>query len=266
MSDNNLAEGYQRISGLQRNVGEELIQNYIKSCSGYAILDLGCGTGELSVHLAELVGQHGKVVAVDPDVCRVHVAQKTHQGVKNLAFHEGSTAYFPGMSSETYDIIFSNAVLHFVPDKNEAFEKMFRSLRPGGKIIMSYLDHLPPVHEHVYRELNPENLDKILNLFQFETRSNIEKMCMAAGFDIVQSFDEFFADRQYENGENLCSYFWATTHGMFDPKLVTEDRLTRFCARYSSGESPAKPFKVWAEKGDFYGIIIATKPKREQTA
>lgn len=260
MSDNNHAERYQRISGLQRNVGKGLIQNYIKSCSGDAILDLGCGTGELSAHLAELVGQHGKIVAVDPDVHRVHVAQETHKGVKNLMFHEGSTTYFPGMSSETYDIIFSNAVLHWVPDKSEAFEKMFRSLRPGGKIVMSYLDHLLPVHEHVYGELNPENLDKILNMFQLETRSNLEKMCMAAGFEIVQSYDEMFVDRQYENGENLCSYFWATTHGMFDPKLVTEDRLTRFCSRYSSGDSPAKPFKVWAEEGDFYCITVATKP------
>ena len=260
MSDNNHAEGYQRVSDLQRNVGKGLIQNYIKSCSGDTILDLGCGTGELSAHLAELVGQYGKVVAVDPDVCRVHVAQGTHRGVKNLTFHEGSTTHFPGIGLETYDIIFSNYVLHWVPDKNETFEKMFRSLRPGGKIVMSYLDHLPPVHEHVYRELNPENLDKILNMFQLEARSSIEKRCVAAGFDIVQSYDKMFVDRQYESGENLCSYFCALTHGMFDPKLVTEDRLTRFCARYSSGNSPAESFKVRAEEGDFYGITIATKP------
>ena len=262
MSDSNHAEGYQRISGLQRDIGKGLIQEYIRSCSGDAILDLGCGTGELSAHLAELAGQQGKVVAVDPDIGRVHVAQETHKGVKNLTFYEGSTAYFPGMSSETYDIIFSNAALHWVSDKKEAFENMFTSLRPGGKIVITYLDHLPPAHEHVYHELNPENLDKILNMFQLETRSNIEKMCMAAGFDIVLSHDESFVDRQYENGENLCSYFWAITHGIFDPKLVTEDRLARFCARYSSGDSPARPFKVWAEEGDFYCITIATKPIR----
>jgi len=260
MSDNNHAEGYQRTSGLIRHVGKGPIQNYMRSCSGDAILDLGCGTGELSAHLAELVGQQGKVVAVDPDIGRVHVAQETHKGVKNLTFHEGSAAYFPGMSSETYDIVFSNAVLHWVPDKREAFENMFRSLRPGGKIVLSYLDHLPPMHEHVYHELNPENLDRILNTYQLKTRSDIEKMCIAAGFDIVQSYDESLADRQYESGENLCSHFWATTHGIFDPKLVTEDRLVRFCARYSSADSPVKPFKVWAEEGDFYCITIATKP------
>ena len=260
MSDNNPAEEYQRISRHQRDIGKGLIQNYVRSCSGDAILDLGCGTGELSAYLAELVGQQGKVVAVDPDIGRVRVAQESHKGVKNLTFHEGSTANFPGISSETYDIIFSYAVLHWVPDKKEAFENLFRSLRPGGKICLSYLDHLPPAHEHVYHELNPENLDRILNMFQLETRSNVEKMCVAAGFNIVQSYDESFVDRQYKSGENLCSYFWATTHDNFDPKLVTEDRLTRFCARYSSGDSFAKPFKVWAVEGDFYCITVASKP------
>ena len=112
MSNNNRAEVYQRVSGLQRDVGKGLILNYIRSCPGQAILDLGCGTGELWAHLAEIVGQEGNVVAVDPDIGRVHVAQETHKGVKNLAFHEGSTAFSPGMSSETYDVIFCNAVLH----------------------------------------------------------------------------------------------------------------------------------------------------------
>ena len=35
--------------------------------AGDIILDLGCGTGDLSAYLAELVGPNGKVVAVDPD-------------------------------------------------------------------------------------------------------------------------------------------------------------------------------------------------------
>ena len=235
MSNNNHAYGYQQISRLQRDIGKGLIQTNVRPCDGKVILDLGCGTGELSVYLAELVGQDGKVVAVDPDIDRIKVAQESHSAAKNLTFHEGSTANFPGMGSETFDIIFCNAVLHWVPDKKQAFKNMFSSLGPGGKIVMCYLDHLIPVYDHVYRELNPGNMGRLLSMFHLEARSKIEKMCKDIGFDIVLSYDVKFNDRQYENCESMCSYFWATTHGVFDPKLVTEDRRTRFCARYSSG-------------------------------
>lgn len=62
------AEGYQQISAtIQRSLGRTLIEN-VKPCLGNVILDLGCGTGELSAYLAELVGRDGKVVAVDPDI------------------------------------------------------------------------------------------------------------------------------------------------------------------------------------------------------
>ena len=111
----------------------------------------------------------------------------------------------------------------------------------------------------MYRELNPENMERLLNLFHLETRSKIEEMCKANGFEIVQSYDVKYNDRQYENCENLCAFFWPTTHGVFDPKLVTEDRLARFCARYASGDWPAKPFTVAPEDGDFYCVTVAAK-------
>ena len=74
------------------------------------------------------------MIEVDPDVDRIKVAQDSHKRVKNLLFVEGSTSNFPGMGSETCDIIYSSAVFHWVPTKKEAFENMFSSLKPGGKL------------------------------------------------------------------------------------------------------------------------------------
>ena len=251
MSNNNQANGYQQISCQQRNIGKGLIQNYVRPGTGEAILDLGCGTGELSAYLAELVGQDGKVVAVDPDIDRIKVAREAHSAVKNLTFHEGSAANFPGMGSETFDIIFCNLVIRWVQDKAEALKNMFNSLKPSGKIVMSYIDHFISVYDNVYRKLNPENLDRILNMFHLETRSKFEDMFKATGFEIVQSYDVKYNDRHYEICERMCSFFWATSHGVFDPKLVTEDRLASFCARYTSGDSSAKPFTIFAQERDF---------------
>ena len=99
------AKGYQQASAtMQRSWGRKLIEN-VQPRLGNVILDLGCGTGELSAHLAELVGRDGKVVAVDPDTARVKLAQKTHGGISNLAIQEGSASNFPGMGSQCYDVV-----------------------------------------------------------------------------------------------------------------------------------------------------------------
>ena len=98
------AKSYQHVSLFQREEGKKLIDD-VQIYRGYVLLDLGCGTGELSAYLSELAGQDGRVVAVDPDSYRVEVARESHREVKNLTFQEGSSASFPGMGSETYDIV-----------------------------------------------------------------------------------------------------------------------------------------------------------------
>ena len=161
-SSKDVAKSYQQVSLFQREHGKMLIDD-IEIHRGH-ILDLGCGTGELSAYLSELVGQDGRVVAVDPDNYRVEVARESHREVKNLAFHEGSSASFPGMDSETYDVIFSNFVFHWIKDKEEAFKNMFWSLKPAGKIVLTYGDRLPSIVHKIYRELqNSESMERMLS-------------------------------------------------------------------------------------------------------
>ena len=263
MFNRNVAESYQQISSRQRETGRQLIQDELNLQQGDAILDLGCGTGELSAYLAELVGQQGKVLGVDSDIERIKVAQESHKGVNNLSFVEGSTSNFPNMGTETYDIVYCSSVLHWVTDKRKAFRNMFSSLKPGGKIVMLYCDRLPTVYDRVYHELNPENVDALLNMYKFETRPVIEEMCTAAGFNILKSYEVKARDRVFEDGNSLRSFFWATTHGVFDPQFVTEDRLARFCARYSSGE--AGEIRLSPGENDFYCALIAIKPCTAKT-
>lgn len=257
MSDVKQAVGYQQISAqFQRQDGKWFLED-ARPRPGDAVLDLGCGTGELSAFLAQLVGQEGNVVAVDPDIDRIQMAQKSHKSVKNLVFLEGSASNYPGMGTETYGFIFCNYVLHWIPDKEELFKNMCSSLKPAGKIALQYSDHMPTLYDHAYRELNTENINRIINMHYFEARSGVEKICKAAGFDIVKSYDVTGSDHQFENGESIRKYFWATTHEVFDPQLVTEDRLAKFCDRYSIGGGP--PFKFLGED-DFHSALIATKP------
>ena len=113
------ALGYKKSSlSVQKVDGKRFIETEVCSHAGDTILDLGCGTGELSAYLAELVGPKGKVVAVDPDKERILLGHQSYSEVNNLSFVEGSASNtFPGIRSESFDIIFCNYVIHWISDK-----------------------------------------------------------------------------------------------------------------------------------------------------
>ena len=258
-SSKNVAKSYQQVSVFQREHGKILIDD-IEIHRGHVILDLGCGTGELSAYLSELVGEDGRVVAVDPDSYRVEVARESHREVKNLAFHEGSSASFPGMGLKTYDIVFSNFVFHWIQDKEEAFKNMFWSLKPAGKIVLTYADRLHSIEHKIYGELqNSESMERMRSKRWYERRANTEEMCSAAGFEIIKSVDVKMEDLEFENVESMCSFILATNQGRFVSELATRDKVSRFCAQYTSGEN-SKPLTVYTDEGDYYCVLIAAKP------
>ena len=175
-SGNGAAKGYKQSSlSVQKVDGEMFIQTDVCPQAGDVILDLGCGTGELSAYLAELVGPEGKVVAVDPDKERILLAQTSYGDVNNLSFVEGSASNFPGIGSESYDIIFSNYVMHWIPDKQEVFKNMFGSLKRGGKIAIQYHDRFLSFEISAYKVLNPENAPSFFEMCQFEERAKIDR-------------------------------------------------------------------------------------------
>jgi len=245
-SSNSAAKGYKQSSlSVQKVDGEMFIQTDVCPQAGDTILDLGCGTGELSAYLAELVGPEGKVVAVDPDKERILLAQQSYDEVKNLSFVEGSASNFPGIGSESYDIIFSNHVIHWIPDKQEVFNIMFASLKRGGKLAIQYNDCFLSFEMSAYKVLNPENAPRFLEMCQFEHRAKIEEYCSTAGFHIVTSYDTFSKQLVFESIESLLNWIFSCSHGIFDPTLVTEERLQRYYP-YSSRDGK-QPF-------DFRGI------------
>ena len=171
-----VAEEYKQSSvSVQKVDGEMFIETDVNPQAGDAILDLGSGTGELSAYLAELVGPEGKVVGVEPDKERILLAQQTHGEFKNLSFVEGSASNFPGIGLESYDIIFSNHVIHWIRDKQEVFKNMFESLKIGGKIVIQYVGHTPPFFTSAFKELNPENEQRMMHMFQLFRREGQDR-------------------------------------------------------------------------------------------
>ncbi|XP_068678156.1 malonyl-[acyl-carrier protein] O-methyltransferase 1-like [Montipora foliosa] len=254
------AQGYQKESNsVQKRDGELFITGDVGPQAGDAVLDLGCGSGELSALLAKLVGPEGKVVGVDPDRERILLAQTSYSEISNLSFLEGSDSNFPGNGVETYDIIFCHLVLHWISDKQRVFFNMYKALKKGGKIALQYGDHCPQFLSHAYKILNPENEKRLSQMFVFESRSEVEKYCTSAGFVILKSCD---CELQFafENIEALSKWTWSTTHGVFDISLVTEARSQEFLALHSDKDGkPNLDFRGVKEHST-HSRLIAVKP------
>ena len=240
----NIALGYKQTSpSIQKVDGETFIEMDVCPQVGDAILDLGCGTGELSAYLAELVGPEGKVVAVDPEKERILLDHRSYSEVKNLSFVEGSATNFPGIGSQSYDIVFSNQVIHWISDKGEVFKNVFESLKSGGKLAARYVEHLPSFVVSAYKELNPENTERLFGMFQGEERTAIEQYCSSAGFRIIKSYDLMSTQLVFQNINDLLKWIWTLTHGVFDPKLVTDERLQIYYPYASRNGKPPFDFR-----------------------
>jgi ubiquinone/menaquinone biosynthesis C-methylase UbiE len=120
--------------------------------SGMRVLDIGCGMGDVTMLVAQLVGPHGKVTSIDLDQGSIAIARKRASavGLDNTTFHRADISTFADI--EPFDAIVGRLVLEFLPDPAATIGHLCGLLRRGGimafqepswKIWLAYTAHLP---------------------------------------------------------------------------------------------------------------------------
>jgi trans-aconitate methyltransferase len=97
---------------------------------GERILDIGCGTGQLT---AEIARSGAQVVGLDNSPDMLADARKNFP---DLWFVLGNATGF--VFEEPFDAVFSNAALHWVKDADRAVACIRRALRPGGRFVAEF--------------------------------------------------------------------------------------------------------------------------------
>ncbi len=107
---------------------------------GASCLDAGCGGGDVTLELARLVGPTGCVVGIDMDARKIEVArdEAAAQQCSNVEFRVA------GIGSEDvreqFDLVYCRFVLTHLASPGEALLAMWKSLVPGGVLLVADID------------------------------------------------------------------------------------------------------------------------------
>ena len=123
---------YEKAATHQREWGQKLIGDLALQ-GDECVLDLGCGDGGLTARIADSLPR-GKVVGIDASRGMIEAALPKRR--ENLTFRLMDIDDLDHL--DCYDIIFSNAALHWVKDHRRLLHSVRRALRTGGRLRLNF--------------------------------------------------------------------------------------------------------------------------------
>lgn len=184
------AEKYDAVKAPQVDAGRELI-GLAGARENESILDLGCGTGKLTVELARLAGS-GPVVGLDPSREMLDKARQVAGNMRNLRFVQA-----PAQSmkfTDEFDLVFSNSALQWVKEQKQALELTYRSLKKGGRVAfqMPAKNFCREFFAYVERAIDSLGYERFYYGWQspwyFSTKEEYKEMLVRAGFQSIRVF------------------------------------------------------------------------------
>lgn len=120
---------YQNEHGFVAEYGKELLE-FVDRSAGQCILDVGCGTGELTAALA----QNGAgVLGVDASADMIERAKARYPDLR-FEVADATALTFEGC----FDTVFSNAVFHWIRDQRALLAGVRRALKLGGRLVCEF--------------------------------------------------------------------------------------------------------------------------------
>jgi ubiquinone/menaquinone biosynthesis C-methylase UbiE len=132
LDTDDLAKHYDQVSADRQFASGRELTKELSISPGEAALDIGSGTGLLAAHVAGLVGPTGSVIGIDPLPLRVELAKQKAQ--PNLHFEVGNAYDLGAFADASFDVVYLNAVFHWLPEKRGPLRQIARVLKKGGRL------------------------------------------------------------------------------------------------------------------------------------
>lgn len=125
---------YELHSGEQQRWARELIEK-LALAGKEELLDIGCGDGKVTAEIAGLLNG-GRVLGIDNSESMIELATRRYppKDHPNLVFTLLDAVDLS--LAPTFDVVFSNAALHWVKDHRPVVESIHACLKPGGRILL----------------------------------------------------------------------------------------------------------------------------------
>ncbi|KAF2756126.1 S-adenosyl-L-methionine-dependent methyltransferase [Pseudovirgaria hyperparasitica] len=224
-----LAQNYEEINKIYQFQSGKMLVDKLGDLTGLRILDLGCGTGTLTIHFAKLVGPTGSVSGTEPLAKRVALGNETiaaeNKKRKDESKHElhvslavGTAENAVGMfPAGSFDIICMNSVFHWVQDQAAALAGIRKLLNESGRLAIcgSSKEHYHPQSEknrvlagERYREHVPGGIARL------STRSTLHSLLQDANL-LSRTIDLVPYEVTFPNYDKLMEFEMASTFGNF---------------------------------------------------
>ncbi len=178
---------YEALTGLQYEIGCDLIKMILSQENCEYILDVGMGTGRLTNRLQWMFPE-SKVIGIDFASGMIRVARQKYEFIKIV---QADCLHLP-FKKEIFDIVFSNLLYQWVKPLDLAFKENYAVLKKNGIFCFTMFGRrtLKEMFNSLENSLSREETPKYSSLKRLPDLQSIENEVTNAGFQILESQEE----------------------------------------------------------------------------
>jgi len=121
-------------------VGHDRVRDHLSAADGQSILDAGAGSGWVSRLIARTApGAQVTGIDISPDFVAYAARRAAEEGLGNLSHRVGDITALP-FESDSFDLVWSQFVVFFLPHPERAIAEFARVTRPGGCVTVAVTD------------------------------------------------------------------------------------------------------------------------------
>ncbi len=166
-----------------------VVFDHVSLHEGERVLDVACGTGIVTRVAAERFDHVGKIVGLDRNPAMLDVARDNEPSNVSVEWREGDMCALP-YPDDSFDVVFCQQGMQYVPDKLTALREMHRVLGAGGRLVFTVWSaphpHTAALADALRHHVNAEAATSSLSASAWGDAETIRKFVDEVGFHAVE--------------------------------------------------------------------------------